>query len=116
MELNLVEELEKYVKKEGNEVVVDWNSIRKLTSGREGSYNESLHEKILKHLQEMKILSVKQNHNYELTGCGLCLNPSLGNGIVNLYFTREQDAREYKRVNFNGSMYHVGIRRVEVVE
>lgn len=106
--------LEQYVKFEDNKPVVDWSFVRKFSSAREGSYNESLNNALLDKLVELNVLSYSANNNYVINSLGIPLNPTLG--ICYLYFTNLEDAKKYKAEEYSGALYSVSIRRIEVVK
>ena len=100
---------ESVLKKTDKGTLVDWKKIADMISNaREGTNSVRILDGTLRHLVDLKILSLEPVGNYQLSGCGVFLNPR-SYGMLELYFTRKKDAEEYKQAKFGGALYSVDI-------
>jgi len=107
-------EVEEYVKLEGREVIVDWQAIESIKTRDADIGTPQLRDEVLKYLKDLDILSAEPNGNYGLYTERLSQNPHLS--FLELYFTREEDAKAYKQARFSRARYPVSIRKLEVIE
>jgi len=99
---------ETYVTKKGKDISVDWEGIKRLTDRNRGCCPEE----VLSYLEKVGILSFMDVGNYSVTAMSgySILNP-VRNGFF-LYFTREKDAKKYKKYNYKDAQYHIDISKV----
>ena len=104
-------ELRELVLDENNNV--RWDAIRDEYFGKGDSYwcpsrlwIDSVREKVWDILLKEGILSIKAGGNYLILGAGVALNPRSG---VLVYFTREEDAKEYIDLEYGKPRYDVRI-------
>jgi hypothetical protein len=101
----LLKRLEGYVKFDQLTFNVDWEEIEKLKENQHVKRTE-----ILKGLEKLHILTYGSKDNYGLIGAGVEINPSSVDGLSGRnYFTREQDARDYKNTVFKNVQYSINI-------
>ncbi len=95
---------------------VDWKSIEELRANyRQGTYSEEFYNKILDYLIGQNILSSKADENFSLVTQGnLNIGPEYSLGAM--YFTREDDAREYKKTRYGNAQYPISIHKISVKE
>jgi hypothetical protein len=92
----LKQAIEQYVKSADGKPVVDWKFI-----------HTGFKREICDHLLNIGILSGKTSGNYGLVAQGGLLNPSLGSII--LYFTREEDAKNYREASVEKPVYKINL-------
>lgn len=128
--LDLEAEINKYIKYETNgNPVVNWKGIQGIeTFPFINADFDELYRNILDHLGRAGILSKSSDGNYGLFlgECFLCLNPPRGRFPGEggtLFFTREQDVREYRDIRYGdrdfeykGVRHPVLIIKTEVIK
>jgi len=99
---------ETYVTKKGKDISVDWEEIKILIDKNRGDCPEE----VLSYLEKVGILSSMDVGNYSITAMSgySVLNP-VRKGFF-LYFTRENDAEEYKKANYKDAQYPIHIFQV----
>lgn len=84
------------------EIKVDW---RKYIAGYERDGNFYSHI-----LRDINILTFSPQNNWEMDTGGICMNP-ISKGGDYMYFTREEDIREYAKLRGSNTVYSWIIRR-----
>jgi hypothetical protein len=107
-------EVGKYVTEKNGDITVDWQGIENINIINPDSFNADLHQNIMDYLVEKKILSPNPDGKYSMVSTGLSLNPRYG--PCELFFTREEDVRKYKKARFENAEYQVNIHKIKVIE
>jgi hypothetical protein len=104
--------MEGVIEEQGSKITVDWKKIAEMEkTAREGTHSATLLYGTYTHLIELGILSLESKGNYQLTGSSIVLNPR-SHGLIQVYFTREEDAEAYKEAMFGGVQYDVNISKL----
>ena len=118
-EKSIDEELRELVLDENNNV--RWGAIRDKYFEKVGNswywsrlWIDSVREKVWGILLKGGILSVKADGNYLISGAGVAINPRDGFNI--LYFTKEEDAREYVDLEYRGAWYDISIAKCQKIQ
>lgn len=105
--------LEKLVQEKDGELIVNWKHFHELNNNND-EINTEAYQAAVNKLEELNILSVESNNNYEIIGCEIVLNPRWH--IFRLYFTRETDVKAYKEAVYKNAQYSVGIQQIRVIK
>ena len=103
------------VTKQNGEIVVDWKRFSEVyKTAREGTYVSRLRSDMLGYLVDLGILTA-QPDGFQLTAPGpISLNPRLN--ILELYFKRIDDARQFRDLNFSRAQYPISIQKISEVK
>jgi hypothetical protein len=105
---NVIERFEKFgrefISLKDGKVKIDWKFFSE-------AYWHERDSHLIRILQDMGIFSYKAEGNWELVSVGVCwLGPVKTGGP--LYFTREEDIKEFARLNYATVLYRWQIRQI----
>lgn len=92
-------------------IEVNWSLYYAITTGADGYVEKNC--AINSILKSLGIFAYIPDGNYEIVGCGLCLNPSITGGYY--YFTRKEDAIGYAKAKLSDAYYPWEVRKVQKI-